>query len=408
MEDEKLNSSRRRLLAGSVGTLAAVGVVGGLLNQKALAAAPVLPDSAKGLNFNRLIPAQGYAFHDYSLQLKPFAFQRRALLPKDVAIEIQYCGVCHSDIHAAHKDWGEQIMPQVPGHEMSGIVTAVGTGVTQFKVGDRVGVGTMVDSCGHCGECNDGNEQYCENQVIYSYGTPTDAALNPGGITQGGYSNRIVVTERFVSRVPDNMQLQHAGPIMCAGITVYSPLIHWNVRKGSTIGVVGMGGLGHLAVKMAHAMGANVVVFTTSADKVEDARRFGASDVVVNYDKTKLAQYRRKMDFILATVPYHFEMDALVNILKTNATFCLVGIGRLTQPNQLSPFTTILNRNSFAGSQTGGMRQTQEVLDFCAEKGIAPEIQLIPIQRTAQAWREVIDKKARYRYVIDMKSLQQS
>ncbi|HCT5903108.1 NAD(P)-dependent alcohol dehydrogenase [Klebsiella pneumoniae] len=406
MNDEKLDHTRRRLLAGSVGTLAMVGVAGGGLGKKA-AAAP-LPASASGINFNRLIPAQGYAFHDYSLQLKPFAFQRRALLPKDVAIEILYCGVCHSDIHAAHKDWGDQILPQVPGHEMSGIVTAVGTGVTRFNVGDRVGVGTMVDSCGHCGECNAGNEQYCENQVIYSYGTQTDPKLNPGGITQGGYSNRIVVTEQFVSRIPDKMQLEHAGPIMCAGITVYSPLIHWNIRKGSTIGIVGMGGLGHLAVKMASAMGAKVIVFTTTSDKVSDARRFGATDVIINYDKEKLTQYRRKLDFILATVPYHFEMDDLVNTLKTNSTLCLVGIGRLTQPNQLSPFTTILNRNSFAGSQTGGMRQTQEVLDFCAENGIAPEVQIIPIQQTAKAWREVIDKKARYRYVIDMKSLQQS
>lgn len=407
MEDKQCDRSRRRLLAGSVGTLAMVGVAGGVLNHKARAASGVVPASANGLNFNQLIPAQGYAFYDYSLQLKPLAFQRRALLPKDVAIEIQYCGVCHSDIHAAHKDWGDQILPQVPGHEMAGIVTAVGTGVTRFKPGDRVAVGTMVDSCGHCGECNDGNEQYCENQVIYSYGTPTDTSLNPGGITQGGYANRIVVKEHFVCHVPQNMPLQHAGPIMCAGITVYSPLVHWNVRKGSTIGVVGMGGLGHLAVKMASALGANVVVFTTTADKTADARRFGAVDVVVNYDKTALLAYRRKLDFILATVPYQFEMDALVDTLKTNSTLCLVGIGRLTQPNQLSPFTTILNRNSFAGSQTGGMRQTQQALDFCAEKGIAPEIQLIPIQQTAQAWREIINKRARYRYVIDMQSLGQ-
>lgn len=408
MNNDNINSSRRRLLAGSVSTLAAVGVAGSLIGKQAFAATNTVPASAKGLNFNRLIPVQGYAFTDYSLQMKPFAFQRRALLANDVAIEILYCGVCHSDIHAAHRDWGDQIMPQVPGHEMSGIVTAIGSGVTKFKVGDRVGVGTMVDSCGHCGECNAGNEQYCENQVIYSYGTPTDPALNPGGITQGGYSNRIVVTERFVSHIPDNLALEHAGPIMCAGITVYSPLIHWNIRKGSTIGIVGMGGLGHLAVKMAHALGATIVVFTTTADKADDARRFGASDVVVNYDQTKLATYRKKLDFILATVPYHFEMDALVNTLKTNCTFCLVGIGRLSQPNQLSPFTTILNRNSFAGSQTGGMRQTQEVLNFCADKGIAPEIELIPIQRTADAWKEIIDKKARYRYVIDMKSVSQN
>ena len=402
MTNETIDKSKRRLVTGAVGAVATAGVASVLLRQKVHAA---IPETAKSINFRSLVPVDGYAFTDYSLKLTPFSFERRALLANDIAIEILYCGVCHSDIHAAHRDWGDQIMPQVPGHEMSGLVTAVGSAVTKFKVGDRVGVGTMVDSCGHCSECNGGQEQYCEEQVIYSYGTPTDESLNPGGITQGGYSNRIVVKEQFVTHIPDQLALEHAGPIMCAGVTVYSPLKHWNVRRGSTIGVVGLGGLGHLAVQMAVAMGANVVVFTTSPEKVDDAKKFGAKDVIVNFNKQKMAKYSRKFDFILATVPYQFEMNPLMWTLKINATLCLVGIGRNVEPNQLAPFTTILKRNSFAGSQTGGMRETQEAMDFCADKGIKPEIELIPIQKTSDAWQKIIDKKARYRYVIDMNSL---
>lgn len=398
MDNKNFNHSRRRLLMGT-GTLAAAGVVGGFV-PRSVSAAKMQTIQAK-----QLIPVKGYAFNDYSLTLKPYQYQHRALLAKDVAIEIQYCGVCHSDIHAAHKDWGEQIMPQVPGHEITGIVIAVGSGVSKFKVGDRVGVGTMVDSCGHCAECRSDHEQYCENGITYTYGTPADKALHPTGITQGGYSNRIVVTEHFVCRIPDNLALQHAGPLMCAGITVYSPLRHWNVRQGQRIGVVGLGGLGHLAVKFAKALGAEVVVFTTSPDKVADAKRFGASDVVVNFDPKKLAQYKRQFDFILGTTPYQIELDGLMATLKRDATFCLVGVSPIDQPNQLLPFTTIFGRYSFAGSQTGGMRETQEVLDFCAEKGIKPEIELINIQDTAKAWRRMLAKQTRYRVVIDMQSL---
>ncbi len=402
-EKNSVNSTRRRFIGGSLG-MAAAGVAGSLLAVKSVRAENA--GSAKSaVDFRHVLPTRGMAFRDYSLTVSPYDYASRALQPHDVAIDIRYCGICHSDIHAAQKDWGEQIMPQVPGHEISGVVLAVGSAVTKFKVGDRVAVGTMVDSCGHCGECRADLEQYCENGVTYTYGVPTDKKLNPSGITQGGYANRIVVTEHFVCRVPDKLAGEHAGVLMCAGITVYSPLRHWNVRQGQTIGVVGMGGLGHLAVKFAKALGADVVVFTTSPDKTADAKRFGAADVVVNYDEKKMAQYRKKLDFILATVPYQFNIDPFFPLLKRDGTFCLVGIGAGNQPNQLAPFDLIFGRNRFAGSQTGGMRETQEVLDFCAEHGIKPETHLIKPNQINQAWRDVKAKKARYRYVIDTAGL---
>lgn len=239
--------------------------------------------------------------------------------------------------------------------------------------------------------------------ATFTYGTPTDEAQNPGGFTQGGYSNCIVVQENFVLHIPDNMELSAAGPLMCAAVTVYSPFLHWNVGKGSKIAVVGLGGLGHMAVQIAKAMGAEVTVFTTSADKEADARRFGASDVVVNYDESKMAGLRRKFDFILATVPYQFDMNPLIHTLKRDATLCLVGIGRSDQPNQLAPFTTIVGRNRFAGSLIGSIKETQQVIDFCAEHRIAPQITLIKPSEISRSWQEVVDKKARYRYVIDMK-----
>lgn len=324
--------------------MAAAGVAGSLLAVKSVRAENA-GNAKSAIDFRHVLPTRGMAFRDYSLTVSPYDYASRALQLHDVAIDIKYCGICHSDIHAAQKDWGEQIMPQVPGHEISGVVLAVGSAVTKFKVGDRVAVGTMVDSCGHCDECRADLEQYCENGVTYTYGVPTDKTLNPSGI------------------------------------------------------------LGHLAVKFAKALGADVVVFTTSPDKTADAKRFGAADVVVNYDEKKIAQYRKKLDFILATVPYQFNIDSFFPLLKRDGTFCLVGIGAGNQPNQLAPFDLIFGRNRFAGSQTGGMRETQKVLDFCAEHGIKPETHLIKPNQINQAWRDVKAKKARYCYVIDTAGL---
>ena len=397
-QNSKINRQRRQLLAGAVGTALVAATAGLGVLRPAQAQNATAP-----LNVRRMIPANGYAFYDFSGKLRPLNFHRRPVGDHDVAIEIHYCGVCHSDIHTGLGHWGQQRMPQIPGHEIAGVVTAVGSKVSKFKVGDRVGVGCMVDSCGHCAECEGGNEQYCENMATFTYGTPTDEALNPGGFTQGGYSNCIVVQENFVLHIPDNMELSAAGPLMCAAVTVYSPFLHWNVGKGSKIAVVGLGGLGHMAVQIAKAMGAEVTVFTTSADKEADARRFGASDVVVNYDESKMAGLRRKFDFILATVPYQFDMNPLIHTLKRDATLCLVGIGRSDQPNQLAPFTTIVGRNRFAGSLIGSIKETQQVIDFCAEHRIAPQVTLIKPSEISRSWQEVVDKKARYRYVIDMK-----
>lgn len=358
-------------------------------------------------HYRQLLPADGYAFTDYSGKLSPLAFHRRALGADDVAIRIEYCGVCHSDIHTGMGHWGkQQRMPQVTGHEIAGIVTAVGDNVTKHRVGDRVGVGCMVDSCGHCAECNEGNEQFCEapGGTAFTYGTPTSEARDPGGFTQGGYANRIVVKEHFVVKIPDAMPLDIAGPIMCSAVTVYSPLLHWKIGPRSKIGVVGMGGLGHIAVQIATAMGADVTVFTTSPDKVSDAKRFGATQVVVNYDPVQMKELQKHFDFILATVPYRFDLNPLVGTLKRDATLCLVGVGKSDEPNQLAPITTILGRNAFAGSLIGSIKETQEIIDFCARHGIRPQVTLIRPDEISERWHDVIDKKARYRYVIDMKT----
>lgn len=401
--DKEQNSGRRNFLKMSVGT-ATVGATAALFSgaQVANAQATERATMASG-RFAKRSPASGYAFYAENADLKPFNFERRPVGPNDIAIEIKYCGICHSDIHQAHGDWGPQPVPQVVGHEIAGVVAAVGSAVSNFKVGERVGVGCMVNSCRHCEECSAGFEQFCENGPTMTYGTKVDDSVEPSGLTQGGYSNAVVVDRNYVIKIPDGVELAAAGPIMCSAVTVYGPLNHWNVRKGSVIGIVGLGGLGHIGVKIAKAMGAEVVVFTTSPEKVADAKRFGASDVVVNYDANKIKQYRRHFDFILDTASYHHNLDPIMSTLKRDATLCLVGIGDIRkEPNQLAPFTTIATRNSFAGSMIGSIRETQEVVDFCDAHGIAPDFTKVPLSKVNQAWSDVIAKKARYRYVIDM------
>ena len=394
-------SPQRRILVQS---LAAAGILMSAFGINRAASA----SGNSSLNYKTLIPAEGYAFSDYSGKLHKITFQRRPVGDDDVAIEIRYCGVCHSDVHTAHGVWGkQQAMPQVTGHEIAGVVAAVGKNVSRFKVGDRVGVGCFVDSCGHCAECRSEQEQYCitDGGAVFTYGYPTSEARDPGGFTQGGYSNRIVVKERFVASIPEALPLEVAAPMLCSAVTAYSPLKHWHIGKGSKIGVQGLGGVGHMAVQIATVLGAEVVVFTTSADKAEDAKRFGAVDVVVNYDEEKMAQYRRQLDFVFSTVPYQFEIDPILLTLKVGGTMCLIGVGDVSKVNGINPMTTALNRVNFAGSLTGSMKEINEVLNFCAEHKIAAQIQTIKSDQIEQYWNDVIEEKARYRYVIDMAAL---
>ena len=330
--------------------------------------------------------------------LKRTAFQRRALGPKDVAIKLHYCGVCHSDIHTIHGDWGPVQYPQIVGHELAGEVVAVGASAGRFRLGSRVGVGCMVNSCRHCAECDAGFEQFCENGNTQTYGSRD----RDGSITQGGYSTFVVVDEDFVIAVPASIDLAEAGPMMCAGITVYSPLRRWNVGPGKRIAVSGLGGLGHMAVKIARAMGAEVTVITTSPDKVQDARRFGATDVIVNSASTDWAKHKRPFDFILDTIPYRYDIDPFIPLLKRDATLCRVGVGKLSEPNAFSQMGLVGARNAIAGSNTGGIRETQEMIDFCALHKIKPVITRIPMSGIDEAWSKIVAKKARYRYVVDM------
>ncbi len=377
-------------------TSAVVGAgVAGLLGPLSAQAAETSPKKSLGQG---PYPTEGMAVYSATEPLKLLKFERRALGPKDVAIKLHYCGVCHSDIHHGHEDWRKETFPLVPGHELAGVVAAVGPSVNKFKVGDRVGVGCMVNSCRHCSMCAAGMEQYCENGAIFTYG----AKDRDGTMTQGGYSTFNVVDEDFVIRVPNSIDLAEAGPLMCAGITVYSPLRHWGVGPGKKVGIVGLGGLGHMAVKIATAMGAAVTVITTSQNKAGDARKFGAKDVIVNPDSADLSKYKRSLDFILDTAPYKHKLDKLFPLLKQEATFCMVGAGRVAEPYEIGPFALLLARNSYAGSQIGGIRETQELVDFCALHKIRPEITKISMNGISDAWDKVVAKKARYRYVIDI------
>jgi uncharacterized zinc-type alcohol dehydrogenase-like protein len=343
-------------------------------------------------------PTGGMAGYSETSPLKPMKFQRRALGPKDVAIRIHYCGVCHSDIHTIHGDWGKIQYPQIVGHELAGEVVAVGSSVSKFGIGSRVGVGTMVDSCRHCPECLRGAENYCENGNTQTYGSKD----RDGSITQGGYSKFVVVDEDFVLNIPDSIDLAEAGPLLCAGITTYSPLRHWSVAPGKKVAIVGLGGLGHLAVQFATKMGADVTVVTTSPDKEKDAHRFGANNVLINKDGADFSKNKQAFDFILDTVPYQHNLDILIPLLRRDAILCRVGVGKLTTPNEYGQMTTVLSRTALAGSNTGGIRETQDMLDFCALQNIKPQIAKIPMDGINDAWPKIIAKQARYRFVIDM------
>ena len=391
---EENGHSRRKFIRNSALAVAGAGATGLLNPVRALGADSKTPTG------DGPYPTEGMAGYSETGPLKLMKFQRRALGSKDVAIKILYCGVCHSDIHTIHGDWGKIQYPQIVGHELAGEVVAVGSSVSKFNLGSRVGVGTMVDSCRHCPECLRGSENYCENGNTQTYGSKD----RDGSITQGGYSTFVVVDEDFVLSIPDSIDLAEAGPLLCAGVTCYSPLRHWSVGPGSKVAIVGLGGLGHLAVQLATAMGAEVTVITTSPHKVEDARRFGAKAVLINKDGTDFSKSKRAFDFILDTVPYQHDLDRLISTLKRDATLCRVGVGKLTTPNEYGQMAMVLARNSLAGSNTGGIRETQEMLGFCALNKIKPQITKIPMNGINEAWSKVVAKEARYRFVIDMKA----
>lgn len=342
----------------------------------------------------------GYAAHDQQSPLAPFTFTRRDPKPSDVQIEILYCGVCHSDIHQVRNEWGNSTFPMVPGHEIIGKVTAIGDAVTHFKIGETVGVGCLVDSCRVCRDCQDHLEQFCDN-ATFTYNAPDRQS---GGSTYGGYSSQIVVDQDFVLHISDKLDPAAAAPLLCAGITTYSPLRHWQVGPGDKVGIVGLGGLGHMGVKFAHAMGAQVVLFTTSPNKIADGKRLGADEVVISKNPEEMDKHLASFDFILNTVAAAHNLDGYTSLLKRDGTLCLVGIPDHPHPSP-SVGHLIFKRRRIAGSLIGGLQETQEMLDFCAEHHIVSDIEIIPIQQINQAYERMLKSDVKYRFVIDLASL---
>ncbi len=345
--------------------------------------------------------SKAYAAQNPESPLAPTEIERRDPGPDDVQIDILYCGVCHSDLHTARNEWANTLYPSVPGHEIVGRIVAVGEKVRDFKVGDLAGEGCMVDSCGHCQPCGHGEEQYCENGFTGTYNGP----LFGGENTYGGYSQTIVVKQSFVLRIRhDERQLANVAPLLCAGITTYSPLRHWKAGPGKKIGIVGLGGLGHMAVKIAHAMGAHVVLFTTSASKIEDGKQLGADEVCISTDPKQMEQYANQLDFILNTVAAPHNLDAYLQLLKHDGTMTLVGAPAEPHPSP-SVFNLILKRRQLAGSLIGGIRETQEMLDFCAKHNLVADIELIDMDYINTAYERMLKSDVKYRFVIKMASL---
>jgi alcohol dehydrogenase (NADP+) len=342
---------------------------------------------------------KAYASPSATEDLVATTIERREVGPRDVLIEIKFAGICHSDIHTVRGDWGPQQYPLVPGHEIAGIVTEVGSAVTKHAVGDRVGVGCMVNSCRECANCLKGEEQYCLNSMVGTYG----AVDRDGTITQGGYSSHVVVTEDFVVRIPEGIDLDVAAPLLCAGITTYSPLRHWGAGPGKKVAVVGLGGLGHMAVKLAHAMGADVTVLSQSLKKQEDGLRLGADHYFATSDENTFKELAGTFDLIINTVSASIDISSYLQLLALEGA--LVNVGAPAEPLPVNAFALIGGRRSFAGSMIGGIRETQEMLDFCAEHGLGAEIEVIPAEKINDAYERVLASDVRYRFVIDTATL---
>lgn len=349
-----------------------------------------------------MIQSKGYAAHDAKSPLVPFNFERREPGAHDVVVEIAYSGICHSDIHQVRDEWGGSLYPMVPGHEIVGHVTAVGSAVTKLKVGDLAGVGVMVDSCRVCDNCKAQAEQYCVKGMTPTY----NGRDKEGNLLQGGYANNIVADERWTYTISPKLDLAAVAPLLCAGITTYSPLKHWKAGKGKKVGVVGLGGLGHMALKFAHSFGAHVVQFTTSESKIADAKRLGADEVVITRDKAAVAKHAGSFDLIVDCVSAPHDLNDYLGLLRLDGTLCLVGLPEVPLP--VSPFALITNRRSLAGSMIGGTTETQEMLDYCAEHNIVSDIELVSIESLAESYERVVKSDVKYRFVIDMATLPKS
>ncbi len=354
-----------------------------------------------------MLKTPAFAAADAKAPMAPLEIERRDPGPHDVQLDIMFCGVCHSDLHQARNEWtgfAPTTYPCVPGHEIVGRVVKVGAHVKKFKEGDLAGVGCMVDSDRTCPSCKSDMEQFCQTGATFTYNSPDP---HTGKVTYGGYSTQIVVDEHFVLRVSDKLDLAATAPLLCAGITTYSPLRHWGVKKGQKVGIVGLGGLGHMGLKFAHAFGAHTVLFTTSPGKKDDAIRFGADEVVISKDAREMAKHAYSFDFILNTVAASHNLDAYIELLKVNGTMCLVGVPASPHPSP-NVFNLVFGRHSLAGSLIGGIKETQEMLDFCADHGITSDIEKIPMQKINEAYERMLKSDVKYRFVIDMASLKQA
>lgn len=343
-------------------------------------------------------PAVGWGVENAQDVPHPIRFERRDLRPDDVAIKISHCGICHSDLHFAHDDWGMSSYPMIPGHEIVGTVTAVGPQVSRYQAGDRVGVGCLVDSCQQCEFCVAGQEQFCAEMPTFTYGVPD----RHGELTQGGYSDHVVVREQFVCKIPDRIDFKHAAPLLCAGITTYSPLKRWAVKAGDKVAVAGLGGLGNMAVKIAAAMGAEVTVVTTSPEKAESARAAGARNVLISTDEAAMAAAAGTFHLVFDTIPVSHDVQPYANLLRPNATMVIVGA--LEPLPGFSGFQLIFGNRAIAGSAIGGLPETQEMLDFCAEHGIVPDIEVIAADQIPKAWSTLEKGDISHRFVIDVES----
>jgi uncharacterized zinc-type alcohol dehydrogenase-like protein len=343
--------------------------------------------------------ASGYAAQSAKTPLAPFSFDRRETREHDVAIAIKFCGICHSDVHQARDEWGGGIFPMVPGHEIAGVVTAVGDKVTKFKVGDKVGVGCFVDSCRTCTECIAGDDNYCELGINLTY----NGREKDGSPTYGGYSDKIVVDENYVLRIPENLPLDAAAPLLCAGITLYSPLKHWGAGPGKRVAIVGLGGLGHMGVKLSHALGAHTTVLSQSMKKADDAKRLGADEFYAMSDPETAKKLANTFDLIISTVGVAMDFGPYLSMLKKDSSLVLVGAPE--EASMFNAFGVIVNRKSIAGSMIGSIQETQEMLDFCGEKNIVSDIEITPMDKVNEAYERMLKSDVRYRFVIDLATL---